>query len=64
MSPETVDNSVMRVEHRHRRRILHCAFDVCSPHMKEEILEALVLDNDLRANRSVAAQNAMGLTVH
>lgn len=35
--------------------------DVCSPRLKEEIFEALVKDNDLRANRSVAAQNAVGM---
>lgn len=32
--------------------------DVCSPHMKEQIVDALVKDTDFRANRSVAAQHA------
>ncbi len=40
--------------------------DVVTQHMKDSIMEALVLDNDLRANRSVAAQHAMlpGMTRH
>ncbi len=33
------------------------ADDVCTPHMKEQISEALILDTHYRANRSVAAQN-------
>ncbi len=33
--------------------------DVCSPHMKEQIVDALVKDTDFRANRSVAAEHAM-----
>lgn len=33
--------------------------DVCTPHMKAQIVDALVKDTDFRANRSVAAQNAM-----
>jgi hypothetical protein len=32
--------------------------DVCTPRLKSEIMDALVKDNDLRANRSVAAQHA------
>lgn len=32
--------------------------DICPVAMKDQILEALTLDNDLRANRSVAAQNS------
>jgi hypothetical protein len=31
----------------------------CTPFMKQQIVEALALDNDLRANRSVAAQHAV-----
>lgn len=39
--------------------------DVCTPHVKQQIVDALVLDNDLRANRSVAAQHStLGLTRH
>jgi hypothetical protein len=33
--------------------------DVCSAALKEEIFEALELDNHLRANRSVAPSNAV-----
>lgn len=33
--------------------------DECTPHMKAQIVDALVKDTDFRANRSVAAQNAM-----
>lgn len=32
--------------------------DVVTQHMKDEIMEALILDNDFRANRKVAAQHA------
>jgi hypothetical protein len=32
--------------------------DVCSPKLKEEIVDALVKDVDFRANRGVAADNA------
>ncbi len=40
--------------------------DECTPFMKDQIVEALALDNDLRANRSVAAQHAVmpGMTRH
>lgn len=39
--------------------------DECTPFMKDQIGEALALDNDLRANRSVAAQHStLGLTRH
>lgn len=31
--------------------------DVCSQHLKDQILDALIKDTDLRANRSVAAAN-------
>lgn len=30
----------------------------CTPHMKEQIADALIKDSDFRANRSVAAQHA------
>lgn len=32
--------------------------DVVTQHMKDQIMEALILDNDFRANRKVAAQHA------
>jgi hypothetical protein len=32
--------------------------DRVTPHMKQEIYEALIADNDLRANRAVAASSA------
>ncbi len=32
--------------------------DVVTTHLKDQIMEALILDNDFRANRKVAAQHA------
>ncbi len=32
--------------------------DVVTTHVKDQIMEALILDNDFRANRKVAAQHA------
>lgn len=37
--------------------------DECTPHMKAQIVDALVKDTDFRANRTVAAQNAMPCNV-
>lgn len=34
------------------------ADDVCTPYMKEQIADALILDTDLRANRFVAEQHS------
>ncbi len=38
--------------------------DVCTPHMKAEIADALIKDNDMRANRVKAAEHMPSTLLH
>jgi len=38
--------------------------DVCTPHMKAEIADALIKDNDMRANRRKAAEHMPSRLLH